>query len=193
MYLLQHLSGPSDSLYHFSHRLWYHFFASVLQVALHEFLLAIHYLCQSHLQLVSKKRVVLRTGTVEKTLGLWVCFYHAADNGCKLSLDAEEAFEEGSSSLDASSLIGRISLEVMAVLRVKTEAVMVIVALNAHLFTQLDGILVSKVGQLSSPLQYYHHLLNGSFHLLFCLLCSFSYFQLQFSRKSFKMAALLKD
>lgn len=77
---------------------------------------------------------------------LGIGLHHAADYWCQLSLNGEEALEEGGCSLDASALVGRVGLQVVAIFRVQAQTVMVIISLNAHLLSQLDGILVAEVG-----------------------------------------------
>lgn len=76
---------------------------------------------------------------------------HATDDRCKFSLNAEETFEESCCSFYASSFIGCVGLDVVAVGGIETEAVMVVVALFPHFFTKADGVEIACVGELASP------------------------------------------
>jgi hypothetical protein len=53
---------------------------------------------------------------VELTLGFWICLDHTADDRGEFALNTKKPLEEGSGGFDASSLVGGICLEVMAVL-----------------------------------------------------------------------------
>lgn len=119
----------------------------------------------------------------------WVGFDHAANYRSKLALDAEEALKEGSRSFDAASLIRSVSLEVVSVLGIETEAIVVVISFYPHLLAQLDCILVAKEGKLSSPLKDNHNTLHWPSAWAFS---TFDDFYLQLACKAFEVAALLQ-
>lgn len=124
-------------------------------------------------------------------MGLRVRLDHAADNRSQFSLNRQKTLEEGSSSLDASALIRRIGLEVVAIFRVKTETVVVVISFNPHLFAELYRVLVAEIRQLPAPLQNYHRFFYHSLQLPLRLLSPFHHLQLQLSSETLKMSALL--
>lgn len=79
----------------------------------------------------------------------------------------------------------------MAIGRVETQTVVVIISLNSHFFTQFNSVLVAHMSQISTPLEDKHDFLDGS---LFLSLRFFplKHFELQFSRKSLEVSSRLK-
>jgi hypothetical protein len=65
-YLFEHLPRAANRQNGLSHNIRNILFSPVLQVTVEQLLLPVHYLSQPHLQLVSKHRMVLRTGTVQQ-------------------------------------------------------------------------------------------------------------------------------
>ena len=125
------------------------------------------------------------------TLCLRVCLHHAAYNRSQFPFDGEEALEEGGGSLDASALIRRVGLEIVAIFGVKTEAVVVVISFHSHLFPELYRVLVAEIRQLAAPLQNYHHFFYHSLQLPLRLLSAIHNLQLQFSSEALEVSALL--
>lgn len=122
-------------------------------------------------------------------MSFWIGLNHAANYRGELSLDAKKAFQEGSGSFDASSLIRGISFEIMPIFGIETEAIMVVISLNPHLLAQLNCILVAKEGKLSSPLQHNHHAFHWPSAWAFSTLDDLN---LQLAGKALKMTTLLQ-
>ena len=126
------------------------------------------------------------------TLGFAVGHDHAADDGREFSFDAEETFEKGCCCFDASSFVGCVGFDIVAIGGIETEAVVVIVALLPHLFAKANCIQITSVREFSSPFQndqYFSHLATTTISLK---AIPFQHFQLKFPGQSVEMPSRLK-
>lgn len=104
---------------------------------------------------------------------------HARYDWRKSARNVQEPFEKRRCCLYATTLVRRVSFEIVLIRRIQTQEIMVIVIpLLSHLHAQIHRIPIPKIRQLPTPLQHDHDLFNRVISLFIRLCVSLKHLEL---------------